>query len=60
MQGGLSRRDLIDDYGNPGSSVYAPKTRDGGSVIEKEGNQYVVDSPYLKFYQGMSRYVSCH
>jgi hypothetical protein len=46
------RRDVIESYDNPGSSVYAAKTRDGGSIIEKQGNQYVVDSVHLKTYHG--------
>jgi len=46
------RRDIIEDYANFGSSVYAPITRDGLS-LDKKANKYEVQPEALSSYQGI-------
>lgn len=47
-----TRRDLIEDYANFGSAVYAPITRDGLS-LDKKANKYEVQPEALSTYQGL-------
>jgi hypothetical protein len=44
-----ARRDLIEDYANFGSAVYAPITRDGLS-LDKKANKYEVQPEALSTY----------
>ena len=46
------KRDIIEDYANFGSSVYAPITRDGLS-LDKKANKYEVQPEALSSYQGI-------
>lgn len=46
------KRDLIEDYANFGSAVYAPITRDGLS-LDKKANKYEVQPEALATYQGL-------
>lgn len=46
------RRDIIEDYANFGSTVYAPITRDGLS-LDKKANKYEVQPEALSSYQGI-------
>lgn len=46
------KRDLIEEYANFGSSVYAPITRDGLS-LDKKANKYEVQPEALSTYQGL-------
>lgn len=52
VEGKLERRDIIDDYINKGSSVFAPLTRDGVFPDRKQ-DEYVVKSSYLSTYDGL-------
>ena len=45
-------RDIIEDYGNFGSTVYAPITRDGLS-LDKKANKYEVQPDSLSTYAGL-------
>lgn len=45
-------RDLIEEYANFGSAVYAPITRDGLS-LDKKANKYEVQPEALSTYQGL-------
>ena len=47
-----SKRDIIEEYSNFGSSVYAPITRDGLS-LDKKANKYEVQPEALSSYQGI-------
>jgi hypothetical protein len=47
-----ARRDLIEDYANFGSAVYAPITRDGLS-LDKKANKYEVQPEALSSYNGL-------
>lgn len=47
-----SRRDVIEEYANFGSTVYAPITRDGLS-LDKKANKYEVQPEALSSYQGL-------
>merc|ERR1711957_303818 len=46
------KRDIIEDYANFGSTVYAPITRDGLS-LDKKANKYEVQPEALSSYQGL-------
>ena len=46
------KRDLIEEYANFGSAVYAPITRDGLS-LDKKANKYEVQPEALSTYQGL-------
>jgi hypothetical protein len=46
------KRDIIEDYANFGSAVYAPITRDGLS-LDKKANKYEVQPEALSTYQGL-------
>jgi hypothetical protein len=46
------KRDIIEDYANFGSTVYAPITRDGLS-LDKMANKYEVQPEALSSYQGI-------
>lgn len=45
-------RDIIEEYANYGSTVYAPITRDGLS-LDKKANKYEVQPEALSSYQGL-------
>lgn len=47
-----TRRDIIEEYANFGSTVYAPITRDGLS-LDKKANKYEVQPEALSSYQGL-------
>jgi len=47
------KRDIIEEYANFGSTVYAPITRDGLS-LDKKANKYEVQPEALSTYQGLS------
>lgn len=47
-----AKRDIIEDYANFGSAVYAPITRDGLS-LDKKANKYEVQPEALSTYQGL-------
>mmetsp|Transcript_44861 Transcript_44861/g.60868 ORF Transcript_44861/g.60868 Transcript_44861/m.60868 type:complete len:284 (+) Transcript_44861:14-865(+) len=46
------KRDIIEEYANFGSTVYAPITRDGLS-LDKKANKYEVQPEALSSYQGL-------
>lgn len=46
------KRDVIEEYANFGSSVYAPITREGLS-LDKKANKYEVQPEALSTYQGL-------
>lgn len=46
------KRDIIEEYANFGSSVYAPITREGLS-LDKKANKYEVQPEALSTYQGL-------
>lgn len=46
------KRDIIEEYSNYGSTVYAPITRDGLS-LDKKANKYEVQPEALSSYQGI-------
>jgi len=46
------KRDIIEEYANFGSSVYAPITRDGLS-LDKKANKYEVQPEALSSYTGI-------
>jgi len=46
------KRDLIEDYANFGSTVYAPITREGLS-LDKKANKYEVQPEALTTYNGL-------
>lgn len=46
------KRDIIEEYFNYGSTVYAPITRDGLS-LDKKANKYEVQPEALSSYQGI-------
>ena len=46
------KRDIIEEYANFGSTVYAPITRDGLS-LDKKANKYEVQPEALSSYQGI-------
>ncbi|BFZ13751.1 hypothetical protein BsWGS_16789 [Bradybaena similaris] len=46
------RRDVIQDYADPGSQTYAPLTRIG-VFLDRGSEQYVVKSRHLSTYQGL-------
>ena len=47
------KRDIIQDYENFGSTVYAPITRDGLS-LDKKANKYEVQPEALSSYAGLT------
>ena len=47
------KRDIIEDYANFGSTVYAPITRDGLS-LDKKANKYEVQPEALSSYNGLN------
>jgi hypothetical protein len=47
------KRDIIEEYANFGSTVYAPITRDGLS-LDKKANKYEVQPEALSTYQGLT------
>lgn len=47
-----AKRDIIEEYHNYGSTVYAPITRDGLS-LDKKANKYEVQPEALSSYQGI-------
>ena len=47
-----TKRDIIEEYANFGSTVYAPITRDGLS-LDKKANKYEVQPEALSSYQGL-------
>jgi len=53
VEGNLEKRDIIEDYANFGSKVYAPITREGLS-LDKKANKYEVQPEALTSYEGMS------
>ena len=46
------KRDIIEDYANFGSTVYAPITREGLS-LDKKANKYEVQPEALSTYAGL-------
>lgn len=46
------KRDIIEEYDNFGSTVYAPITRDGLS-LDKKANKYEVQPEALSSYAGL-------
>ncbi|CAE1229840.1 Cilia- and flagella-associated protein 91 [Acanthosepion pharaonis] len=48
----FERRDIVKDYINDGSTVFAPLTRNGVFPDSKQ-NQYVVQSSFLSTYDGL-------
>lgn len=46
------KRDIIEEYANFGSTVYAPITRDGLS-LDKKANKYEVQPEALSSYAGI-------
>jgi hypothetical protein len=46
------KRDIIEEYANFGSTVYAPITRHGLS-LDKKANKYEVQPEALSSYQGL-------
>ena len=51
VEGKLERRDIVTEYADSGSQVYAPMTRIG-VFLDRGSEQYVVKSRYLNSYQG--------
>ena len=47
------KRDIIEDYANFGSTVYAPITREGLS-LDKKANKYEVQPEALSTYVGLN------
>jgi len=47
------KRDIIEEYANFGSTVYAPITRDGLS-LDKKANKYEVQPEALASYNGLN------
>lgn len=47
-----TKRDIIEEYADFGSKVYAPLTRDGLS-LDKKGNKFEVHPEALTTYQGI-------
>ncbi len=47
-----TKRDIIEEYANYGSTVYAPITRDGLS-LDKKANKYEVQPEALSSYAGL-------
>lgn len=47
-----TKRDIIEEYANFGSTVYAPITRDGLS-LDKKANKYEVQPEALSTYHGL-------
>lgn len=57
MERKFERRDIVKDYINDGSTVFAPLTRNGVFPDSKQ-NQYVVQSSFLSTYDGKYKYFS--
>lgn len=49
----VARRDIVQDYANPASAVFAPKDREGGFTIDNVPTDNVVNSKYLTTYRGL-------
>ena len=52
VEGTGIKRDIIEEYANFGSTVYAPITRDGLS-LDKKANKYEVQPEALSSYTGL-------
>ncbi|XP_047130321.1 cilia- and flagella-associated protein 91 isoform X1 [Hydra vulgaris] len=52
VEGKLERRDILKDYSDPGSEVYAPLSRNG-VFLDKGSEHFKVNSSYLSTYQGL-------
>ncbi|KAI0230091.1 Cilia- and flagella-associated protein 91 [Lamellibrachia satsuma] len=52
IEGGMHRRDIVSDYSDYSSQVYAPLARIG-VFLDRGSEQYVVKSRYLASYQGL-------
>ena len=52
VEGTSTKRDIIEEYANFGSTVYAPITRDGLS-LDKKANKYEVQPEALSSYAGL-------
>ena len=56
IEGGMHRRDIVSDYSDYASQVYAPLARIG-VFLDRGSEQYVVKSRYLSSYQGTHDYI---
>eukprot|EP00912_Choanoflagellata_sp_UC4_P001146 UC4_evm3s712 len=52
VQGRLSRTELIDQYSNPASSIFAPPAR-LGLCHDRSAHQFVIESEVLRSYHGL-------
>eukprot|EP00741_Cyanophora_paradoxa_P003327 tig00000692_g3233.t1 len=52
IEGKVQRRDVIQEYANYGSQVYAPITRKG-QLPDRHAAKFEVDAPLLKTYEGL-------
>ncbi|GFO15944.1 cilia- and flagella-associated protein 91 [Plakobranchus ocellatus] len=52
IENGFQRRNVIEEYANPGSQTYAPLTRIG-VFLDRGSEQYLVKSRHLSTYQGL-------
>ena len=57
IEGGMHRRDIVSDYSDYASQVYAPLARIG-VFLDRGSEQYVVKSRYLSSYQGTCGYIT--
>ena len=48
----FERRDILKDYADPASEVYAPLSR-RGVFLDKGSEYFKVKTPYLSTYQGL-------
>eukprot|EP01137_Pigoraptor_chileana_P011280 Opistho-2@61878 len=51
-EGAVERRDVVREYADPSSGVYAPLTREG-VFPDRTGHQFVVRSVHLDTYEGL-------
>ncbi|XP_029434762.1 cilia- and flagella-associated protein 91 isoform X2 [Rhinatrema bivittatum] len=58
VEGKFERRNIVSDYSNYGSQPFAPLTR-LGRFPDWNSEQYVVRSPFLDTFQGISELESC-
>ena len=49
----LMRRNIIDDYSDPGSEVFAKTAREGTFTVDDDANRNVVTSDYINTYRGL-------
>jgi len=49
----LMRRNIIDDYSDPGSEVFAKTAREGTFTVDDDANRNVVTSDYIDTYRGL-------